>query len=368
MPVLDGQPCPVSREQLLGILALACMAPSAANGQPWRFAWDGSTLDVFFTRSRTPGAVDAGGRTTWMLVGTFLECLDVAAARDGLATTCHLASALSEVDPVARVSFSRGGGANADLASTLAQRHTDRRRYRRGAGNHPALADIARDHEGSAARCRVIASGQCPPELLDYVGRCERLMWTWPRFKSDAAAWWRWSKADRDRTLDGVHWSALDISFLSSRILKAVASSPHDRLVQRSGFARLVEQSARRRLGGSGLWLSSVKSTSVGDLIAASRLLMRGWLRLQRGGLAIQPMSISTLFIYLDACQCMPEDMPPPFRELFRTGSRIVRESFACAADEIPLNLSRFGVPPGPLPREKWTRRLPVEDLVRFTA
>jgi hypothetical protein len=147
-----------------------------------------------------------------------------------------------------------------------------------------------------------------------------------------------------------------------------VASSRHDWLAQRTGFARLVEQSARQRLvSGSGLWLTTVTSTSITDLVESSRLFMRGWLRLQHAGLAAQPMSVSTLFIYLDACHCTPADLPPAFRDLFSSSSRIIRESFGCVAGEIPLNLVRFGVSPGPLPIDMRTRRLPVESLVRFT-
>ncbi len=164
----------LSREQLLRVLDLARMAPSGANGQPWHFEWDGRELRVFFERHRTPGAVDADGRGTWIIVGTFLECLEIAAGRDGLGIAYRLLLPYADDRPVAAVTFSAASvpGSQGGLASTLAARFTDRRRYRgrppgvTGGRPHPRRADrIPRTDPFPRCRSLPFAARRLPGEV-----------------------------------------------------------------------------------------------------------------------------------------------------------------------------------------------------------
>ncbi len=149
-----------------------------------------------------------------------------------------------------------------------------------------------------------------------------------------------------------MHWASLGVSYLSSRLIKFVASSPlRGTIANRLGFTMLVERNARSLLlSSAGLALTTVNSPRIEDLVSMMRLFMRSWLLLQQAGLAVQPMILSVLYSYFEKCGCLPDDLPPDFVALFRQGDRLVRQAFACPDDEIPLALCRVGVPPGPFP------------------
>lgn len=360
----------LSRTQLLRVLELACMAPSAANGQPWRFEWDGRQLKVFFEQARTPGAVDGEGRATWSLVGTFLECLDVAASRDGFGVRYRLTPPYSEDHPVAIVTFASTPSAHADLAPTLATRFTDRRLYRGGSVETPVFARISTPDRELPGRLHVLPIARCSSELLSYLARSERLLWDWSRYQAEVSKWWRWTIADRDRTRDGLHWATLAVNPLSAQLIRIITSGARALNVARGlGFPALVERNARKLFQSSaGLILTTVNTAEVADLVEIMRRYMRAWLELQRAGIAVQPMSVGSLYVYLDACGGLPADMPPAFAALIRRGAPLLRKAFDCSQAEIPLAMFRTGTPPdGPFPAAMRSLRREVEPLVRFT-
>ena len=56
-----GQQQPLSTEELHEVVALAALAPSVHNTQPWRFRWDGTALSVLEDPTRGLPVLDPNG-------------------------------------------------------------------------------------------------------------------------------------------------------------------------------------------------------------------------------------------------------------------------------------------------------------------
>lgn len=67
------------------VLSRACRAPSLHNSQPWRWRWDGATLDLFVDADRLLPATDAFNRQGILACGALLDHAQVAWAAAGWA-------------------------------------------------------------------------------------------------------------------------------------------------------------------------------------------------------------------------------------------------------------------------------------------
>lgn len=113
------------------VVALACLAPSVHNTQPWLWRYDGRRLTLQADRRRQLDAEDPLGRNLTISCGAALHHLQFAAEALGWDTEVEVVP-ITEGSPVlARVVISRGGEQPtrpADL-TVLQERCTDRRRF-----------------------------------------------------------------------------------------------------------------------------------------------------------------------------------------------------------------------------------------------
>ncbi|MFI7065804.1 Acg family FMN-binding oxidoreductase [Kribbella sp. NPDC050124] len=116
----------LSVEQLDVLLTAAVAAPSMHNTQPWRFAVDGSTIDVHLDGSRALPAADPSRRAMRIAAGAATFNLRCAAARLGYWSWLGLA--LDPDDLLARVVLEAGVPDRKlrDLYPAIRRRHTSR--------------------------------------------------------------------------------------------------------------------------------------------------------------------------------------------------------------------------------------------------
>lgn len=165
----------ISTEQLASAVELACRAPSLHNSQPWRWIFDGATLQLFADHTRVGRHTDSTGREVVLSCGAVLDHLEVAAAAGGWRVTVDRYPDPHDHDHLASVAFHPAqsvGEHERLLSEAISRRRTDRlafaapepwleieprlRASLHGSGAHldviddngrPALADASRQSE-----------------------------------------------------------------------------------------------------------------------------------------------------------------------------------------------------------------------------
>lgn len=112
-----------------GALALACRAPSLHNSQPWRWLFDGNTLQLFCDSDRLLPSTDAFGRQMVISCGAVLHHLEIALAARGWTTTVVQLPDEADSHLLATVNVASTDRVSADavrLAAAITRRRSDR--------------------------------------------------------------------------------------------------------------------------------------------------------------------------------------------------------------------------------------------------
>jgi nitroreductase len=119
----------LSLEQLHEVVALAALAPSVHNTQPWRFAWDGAALTVLEDATRALPVLDPRGRERVLSCGAAIEHAVLAFAEIGRHCDVELLPERGAPDVLARlVPGAPESAATAEraLVAAIPRRYTDR--------------------------------------------------------------------------------------------------------------------------------------------------------------------------------------------------------------------------------------------------
>jgi hypothetical protein len=119
----------LSLEQLHEVVALAALAPSVHNTQPWRFAWDGAALTVLEDPTRALPVLDPRGRERVLSCGAAIEHAVLAFADLGRHCDVELLPDRAAPDLLARLvpgAPESAGTAEQALVAAIPRRYTDR--------------------------------------------------------------------------------------------------------------------------------------------------------------------------------------------------------------------------------------------------
>lgn len=354
---------PLTRRQIERIVVAANTAPSADNCQPWVFSWDGEALTIGHDPGRATHVLDHLKRMSCLTLGGLVEAVTIAAARE------H-AEARFELTPGtpgaiwAKVRF-LGGGTTHELDSALEQRCTDRRAFGGGSLSAPVFDAIRREATDTPG-CNVRFVERCSPELLDYLSRGDGYVWRHETVYRDLMLWVRFSQREIDATRDGAPWRCLGYDIPELPGLSLSRSSLVQRLIAGGGLSVIPRLRLQSQLASAaGLYCVTAPSTSPLDLVNAGRRAFLIWLRLNRAGYGVQPISVQSVFAHSFAEGQPPEGTLPELVELFRRGPAILARAFGAGAGEQVVWMFRTGLSPAPPPQLR-TLRLPVEKLLRW--
>jgi nitroreductase len=172
----------------------ATLAPSLHNSQPWRFRIVDDAVEVHADQRRRLTELDPTGRELMISLGAAVVTLRVAIRGQGWIPGVRLLPDPARPDLVARVTLDRPAEPSPrarDLASAIAERHTNRRPFLAEVVPVHAIEELtaAAAHEGadlsvagSAARQIIVGLGQVAEERLRAIGgyRAELGRWTRP--------------------------------------------------------------------------------------------------------------------------------------------------------------------------------------------
>ena len=330
--------------------------PSGDNCQPWRFVRKQNGIGIVHDEIRAAHAFNVGHAASRLSLGCALELLNIAAAKQGFAIDF-------KVDGVgAHVTFKPAGSNPVGcLEDEIHKRATDRRNYRGGSFADPVFSDIRADG-ADFPTSQVAFCSEFSPPLLEYMGLCEKLVWSRENTMLDLLRWIRFSEAEAQTTLDGMRWRNLGVNYLDSRSLLFLRTFPQ---VGAFGVAKIIGslagQIVKRQLRSSaGIVLFAAPLDSLDNMVEVGRWALRMWLRLSRQGYGVQPLTVMSLFCFLENASLFPPNhFDSKFHLAFRTALPLLRESFSLTSNVVPAWAFRVGRST-PVPANMRTFRRPL--------
>lgn len=172
-------------------IEIAVRAPSVYNSQPWRWRVDPGGVDLYADPDRHLLAIDPDGRDLLLSCGAALHHLVVGFAGLGCSARVDRFPDPEDSDHLARVMPADSSPAPDDvlLATAVARRHTDRRRF----GAHPvdgALLDVLIGRAaGCGAHLHIVAAGDARKQLMGLITSSATLQRQQTGYAAELARW-----------------------------------------------------------------------------------------------------------------------------------------------------------------------------------
>ncbi|EXI64848.1 MAG: Nitroreductase family protein [Candidatus Accumulibacter adjunctus] len=328
-------------------------APSADNSQPWRFVWDGHSLELFMHEERGKDGLGADHPANLMALGAVVENLSQAAGALGMP-----ADALQTGDPtgtgcMARVVWDAAGlqplGA---LPAGVQQRHTNRGPFATTALDPELLAAVAALQE-APVRVVIVTERQQRERWSALVRKASEL-----RFQTEEIHRWlagslRFTPEEVARG-DGLDVATLLLPPGGESLLRLSLDWRRMELLNRFGGCKLFAMLEAAMLKNcAALVVLTGPPAGFGVEVAAGRLLQRVWIALNEEGVAVHPYFVLPDQLY----RLRRGRVAPEFVHEVRRIEAGVGELLA-SRNETVLMLLRVGVPRVADPAR--SRRLPL--------
>jgi len=217
------------------IEAAGILAANPHNTQPWRFAIDGDTIDIWSDETRRMPFTDAINREHTAGLGCATENMVAGARAQGLDAAVTAFPDPGDSLLIARVTLTPGAAPSAaaqTLAAAIPLRHTDRGPFTADVIDDDTLASFATLPErGEPASLVTIADPASRDAVSAVMMRAVQAIVDDEDASEEAFAWFRNDRADIDRhrdglTLDGQGFDDLTLAF--AKILPATSRQDGD--------------------------------------------------------------------------------------------------------------------------------------------
>jgi hypothetical protein len=352
----------VSTEVIERIVLTANRAPSAENCQPWTFHWDGEALSIAHDDARARHVLNHRDDVSRIALGCVLEALDIAASAEGLRAETRLSLDGPSRGTWATLRFSPSETRARELLPAVLSRCTDRRLFRGGSLADPVFTEIRRDAERFPGAALHLLD-RFSPELVRFITGADASIWRDPTAYRDVTRWVRFSQRELDEHGDGVPFASAGVHLPESQLFRLARSPLTRSIAEKFGLLTVARLWVERQLRSSAALVAlTVRSSSREALVEAGRLGFSMWIRMNRAGYGVHPMTIQALPVYHAATAELRPGTPADLVALFRDGRSILERAFGYASSELPVWMFRTGRSPLPPPAQR-TRRLPKERI-----
>src|SRR4051794_25993912 len=202
-------------EQVREVVALASLAPSVHNTQPWRFVWDGSSLEVYDDASRAVPVIDPTGRERVLSCGAAVE--NALLAVRGLGRSCELEVLPDPARPDLLARLTPGAVAEASpqdhaLLEAVPRRYTDRGRFLPKPVDADVIDRLRAAAEGSGAWLRAVDGLDEQVTLSVLLSHADEVETQNPAYLEEMQRW-----RTHDREQEGIPDAAIPAEGLSGR-------------------------------------------------------------------------------------------------------------------------------------------------------
>lgn len=194
-------PPSISADQLRDVIAMATLAPSIHNSQPWRFAAADGRIDIFADRSRNLPVVDPNGRQLLISCGGAVFYARLAVRAAGYAVHTVLTPDPANSDHLARLTVGQPTPPTPDeraLVAAIPHRHTNRSPFSDRAVPTPLIADLESRASAEGAWLRLIEQSgdqMATVVLLAHADEAQRMD---PAYRAELESWLRFDASSTD--------------------------------------------------------------------------------------------------------------------------------------------------------------------------
>ncbi len=286
------------------LVAHAMAAPSGGNCQPWHFIYEGHTLSLVHEFERSTNYLDFDDAATHVAFGAAIENVELVASKMGLATRITLFPDAKDARLVASIELERAPQTTPDaLVEQVALRCSNRRLGPRTPLSNVEKSALASSVDGHMAALRLVDDASSLEVLKDVLGKSDRLRMLSETMHREMFAELRFSKADAERTRDGIDIVTLEATPADVEVLNLLSSWSNlaevKKIGEGAGLGRATEKAVA---SASAIGIVTVRSLAREDRIAAGRSFQRVWLKATELGLALQPLA-PLAFFFLRAAQ-----------------------------------------------------------------
>jgi hypothetical protein len=274
------------------LAAVAALAPSADNSQPWTFHWGGSELAIAFTpRHHAHSVFRADSHATLLSVGAVAEHVQVALTANAVPARWQWPSDPAQGKPYSVVVLDNAPS-NFAPPQGLLQRHTNRLAFRPDSLSPQVIRDFNQYRENSN-RAVLLAEPQRKSTLIQLVRICSEA-----RFCNQHLHQWligslRFTPEEVARG-DGLDVRTLGLPPGGEQLLRLISDWRRLAVLNRLGAYKLLALSEVALLAPAPALLCIVGRTDTRSVIDAGRLLCRIWMDLNLKGIAVHPYYVVT--------------------------------------------------------------------------
>lgn len=339
-------------EDIKKIIKAGTMAPSGDNSQPWRFEIKQNELRVFNLPDRDNPFLNFGQRGSYIAHGGLIENIDIAASNLGYDTDIVLFPDNTDDEFVARIIFERNENREKDLSyNFIFTRHTNRKPYKNDKldsaqkeyiiNSSDQIKDgfvkLIDDEEkkktagrsGSSAEIVILENKTLHGYLFDHVV---------------------WSEKEEKQKRTGLYINTMEFNPVQRTLFKLARNWHIMKLAIKIGFPKFIaKEDAKLYSTGAVLGVIVVKNSSKEDYIYAGRLMQRVWLKTEKMGLALQPVTATLFFMQRILANDMG-NMTVHHIELLKSAYRDIQDVFDVKSGTIAM-MFRIGYADEPTAR-----------------
>lgn len=354
----------LSNESIQKIVEKAAKSPSGDNCQPWTFEWDGQYLRIFYSHERGLHPLNVANLASFITLGTLLTAIDLSASEYKASCEYTLGEMTNQTEkPWALVQFKIDGRSPHPLASTLFNRHTDRRPYKGGTLTAETFKDIFAIQK-IFAPLQFHFINQPSQRLVDYISQAESFLFGHYPTLSSTLHWLRYSSSHAQQTRDGMLWKNMQIKLWELPMIPLLRDCSWITKYFGAFLRRKYKlQIKQLLLSSAGLVCVSIPSIQPENIVNTGRMMMLIWLSLVQQGYSVQPLTMSSLITFSINNRLF--EVAPKWAPYFDNGDSLLRSEFAIPEGQQPFWMIRTGKM-DPFPQELNTYRLPIEQILKF--
>lgn len=325
----------LAKDKLEQIVNYACMAPSGANSQSWKWMWHKKTLYLFLDGIYTAGLLDCGNTTSLVGLGAAVENLVLKAHDMGLEVRVEKNDLKMDSVLIAAIKFFEKPVAGAitelhvcdELVEAIPARLTNRnisKRVKIPSETLNAFRKVTRTLPG--ADLILVDEEEKLAKLGEIIAKMDRIRIMHEGGHRDFRAEIRWSKEEVEAAKNGIDvLGTVDLTASELAGFRIVRSWPVIKLLNDWGLGTGLERMGRKTIAGaSALGLVVMPKFSSDDFFEGGRALERVWLAATKEKIAVHPASIASLVF-----NTLMHGNPAIFPERMRKEVVELREEFA---------------------------------------
>lgn len=295
----------ITKEQILKLIEAGIQAPSADNGQPWKFKVLEDGFELWLDQDNMGLFFDVNQVATEMSCGALMENVCMLAHAMGFATGInHFNDASGKF---ARLSFASVGdqGDVESVSRMVFGRHTDRNlfQFNKKIPNSlmAELVDLVQSDRNY--RVHIYQATQDRKAIIRTITATDTLRFIHERIHNDFYHVLRFGNT-AEKTRDGLAAATLGIESFMIPILQMLKPWWLVKLLNHIGLHHVMALRGTWLPMKSASLIVSITRKGGADFLESGRIMQRFWLRANQEGLSVQPLGALPLFLArLHLCQ-----------------------------------------------------------------